>query len=60
VGATLHENVVPGSLPDNDMDVAAREHMDCDKGVAVTTGMGLTFIIPLFDAAPQPPVKLTV
>jgi hypothetical protein len=58
VGVAIHEKVVPASLPERDIEVADDEHIDCDAGVTVTTGIGFTVITPFLEATPHPPFRV--
>lgn len=43
-GTTVHENVVPGTVPVKAMDVLVVEQIVCVAGVVMTTGNAFTVI----------------
>lgn len=51
---TVQANVVPVTLLVRATDVAAPEHIVCEPGVAMATGMGLTVITTTFVVPLQP------
>ena len=44
----------------NTTDVVPPEHIACDDGVAVATGIEFTVIVPALVTAPQPPVNVII
>ena len=51
---TVHVNVVPVTLLVNAIDDAVPEQIDCDAGVAITFGVGLTVIVTFIGVPGHP------
>ena len=58
---TVHENEVPMTLLVSAIEVAVPEHTDCDGGVVMTSGIGLT-VTTIVNVEPEhiPAVGVTV
>lgn len=56
---TVQANVVPVTLLVRAIDVAVPEHIVCDDGVAVATGVGLTVMVTVI-AFPAHPFAVGV
>ena len=52
--ATVQENVVPVTLLVSAMDGAVPEHIVCNAGVVVATGIGFTVTTTVMDVPEQP------
>lgn len=55
VWLTVQENVAPATLLVRATDVAPPEHNDCEEGVAVTLGTGLTVTVATMGTPAQLP-----
>jgi hypothetical protein len=60
VCVTVQAKVVPPTLLVNAIDVALPEQIDCEEGVAVADGVGLTVTVMVCTGPRQPPVEVGV
>jgi hypothetical protein len=60
VCVTVQAKVVPPTLLVNAIDVALPEQIDCEEGVAVSDGVGLTVTVMVCTGPRQPPVEVGV